>query len=154
MAKRRPKALAPSAAARHGKAQAPPSTQHENPVFGFRHAQVSCDPRWAFRPSGEDAGELLEFMRQMALITWGEIEQMRHGGNARHRKHHECEVSRRWDASALADLEKHCLSEIFGETLFRFRLSGVKRLWGYREGATFHVVWWDPNHKVYPTAPD
>jgi hypothetical protein len=35
--------------------------------------------------------------------------------------------------------------------MFRFRLAGERRLWGYRVGRTFHVVWWDWDHKVYPT---
>jgi hypothetical protein len=29
-----------------------------------------------------------------------------------------------------------------------------ERLWGFRRGSVFHVVWWDPDHKVCPTAPD
>lgn len=45
------------------------------------------------------------------------------------------------------------LGDTFGGTIFRFRLSGEKRLWGFRKGATFHAVLWDPEHKVFPTEP-
>ena len=52
---------------------------------------------------------------------------------------------------AQSDLERGKLDEIFGDQIFRFRVSGQKRLWGFRRDRTFHVVWWDPDHKVYPT---
>jgi hypothetical protein len=37
--------------------------------------------------------------------------------------------------------------------MFRFRLGGKARLWGFRSERIFHVVWWDPDHRVYPTEP-
>lgn len=38
------------------------------------------------------------------------------------------------------------------DTLFSFRLSGKQRLWGYREEAVLYILWWDPEHTVYPVA--
>jgi len=55
------------------------------------------------------------------------------------------------DPSAQGDLRKRKLDETFGDEMFRFRLGGTARLWGFRANRTFHVVWWDPLHKVYPT---
>lgn len=31
------------------------------------------------------------------------------------------------------------------------RLSGSGRLWGFRRGRCFHVLWWDPYHDVWPS---
>jgi hypothetical protein len=43
------------------------------------------------------------------------------------------------------------LNEIFEDDMFRFRLAGEKRLWGFRVGNVFYVLWWDASHRVYPT---
>jgi hypothetical protein len=83
----------------------------------------------------------------MAQLTWAEIETQRAGG---HKRHHSQEISG-LEAAAQADITKRKLSERFNETMFRFRLSGEQRLWGFRNGRVFHIVWWDPDHQVYPT---
>jgi hypothetical protein len=31
------------------------------------------------------------------------------------------------------------------------RLSGPGRLFGFRRGHYFHVLWWDPDHSIYPS---
>jgi|SRR5689334_19330 len=33
----------------------------------------------------------------------------------------------------------------------RLEFTGTQRLYGFLEGNIFHVVWWDPNHEVYPS---
>lgn len=37
------------------------------------------------------------------------------------------------------------------EDLVEFRLSGVERIWGVRRGNACHVLWWDPDHEVWPS---
>jgi hypothetical protein len=32
----------------------------------------------------------------------------------------------------------------------RLRVSGPGRLYGFRVGNVFHVLWWDPKHEVWP----
>lgn len=36
------------------------------------------------------------------------------------------------------------------DTLFSFRVSGKKRLWGIRDNEVLNILWWDPEHTVYP----
>lgn len=146
MPKRGAKAKVPVPAPKQAKAAQPTSAAHENPVFCFRHADLNCDERWAFRPSGEDARELLDFLSNMAQLTWVQIEQQRADG---HKRHHSQDVDS-FDGDAKRDFRRSRLGERFGETMFRFRLSGEKRLWGFRVNAVFHVIWWDANHKVCP----
>lgn len=87
----------------------------------------------------------------MAALEWREIEAQQTGGHRRHRRHHDQPVTNIC-TEAQKDWMKARLGDTFGDRdLFRFRLSGEQRLWGYRVGATFHVVWWDPDHLVYPT---
>ncbi len=34
--------------------------------------------------------------------------------------------------------------------VLRFRFDGTQRLWGFRDRQYFVVLWWDPDHQVYP----
>lgn len=89
----------------------------------------------------------------MAQTTWAEIERQQTGSaNARHKKHHEQPIES-IVSPAQKNLDRLKLPELFGDAIFRFRLGGSQRLWGFRQGAIFHVVWWDPDHNVYPAEP-
>lgn len=33
----------------------------------------------------------------------------------------------------------------------RLRLTGTKRLYGFRHGSEFSIVWWDPEHQICPS---
>jgi hypothetical protein len=146
---RRAKARSVVPAGRQGKAQPFASTQSDRPLFCFAHADQNADPRWAFRPEDADAQELFAFLCAMAKLTWREIEAMTAKG---HKRHHHQDVESLC-ADARKDFKSRRFDETFGEGIFRFRLDGEKRLWGFRKGATFHVIWWDPRHAVYPTEP-
>jgi hypothetical protein len=37
------------------------------------------------------------------------------------------------------------------DRLVEFRLSGIERIWGVRDGHICHVLWWDPDHQVCPS---
>jgi hypothetical protein len=55
----------------------------------------------------------------------------------------------------LADEAQYRAAELekFSDTIFRFRLGSTKRLWGFRVVNHFEVIWYDPNHEIYPTEP-
>lgn len=38
-----------------------------------------------------------------------------------------------------------------GDSIARFRLSGRKRLYGFLIDNQFHIVWWDPEHQIWPS---
>jgi hypothetical protein len=40
---------------------------------------------------------------------------------------------------------------IYPEDLFSLRLSGIKRIYGLPAGKFFYVIWFDPEHEVYPS---
>lgn len=44
--------------------------------------------------------------------------------------------------------------EYDGDSIYRFRLGNKRRLWGHRIVEKFHIVWFDPEHKIYPTDVD
>ena len=127
-----------------------PSSGDQTPLFCFRHADRTTSQPWAFRPDAQAAAELLDFLCEMGRLRWNEIERQQTGGARRRRKHHDQPIGS-LDPGAQADLRKRKLDETFGDEMFRFRLGGTARLWGFRVNRTFHVVWWDPQHQVYPT---
>ncbi|WP_338664315.1 hypothetical protein VQH23_03935 [Pararoseomonas sp. SCSIO 73927] len=38
------------------------------------------------------------------------------------------------------------------DSLYSVRFTGRCRVWGIRRGVVFHLLWWDPQHSVYPVA--
>lgn len=41
---------------------------------------------------------------------------------------------------------------LFSDNLYSLRITGRRRLWGILTGGIFHILWWDPEHSVYPVA--
>jgi hypothetical protein len=87
---------------------------------------------------------------EWAKLTWAEIDSLVTGNDGkRHKMHHSMPVEAILEEAQyrLIELEK------LEETMFRFRLGNLPRLWGFRRAAEFHVLWFDPNHEIYPTDP-
>jgi hypothetical protein len=86
----------------------------------------------------------------MERLSWTEVRaMMAHGQRRGDNKHkfipieHLCgDAQRRLVELQLDDFDQ----------LFRFRLGNMERLWGVVEGGVFYPVWWDPQHKVCPSA--
>ena len=87
--------------------------------------------------------ELLKFLDELTGKTWRECETEMSGGRRRNHEHLVTELSE----AAQERLRKLDDGE---ERVFRFQLSGKRRLWGFRSGELFRILWYDPEHKVYP----
>ena len=37
------------------------------------------------------------------------------------------------------------------DLIYRLRITGPERLYGFLRDEVFHIVWWDPKHQVYPS---
>lgn len=35
--------------------------------------------------------------------------------------------------------------------LYEFHIDGLRRFWGIRRGHVCYLIWWDPNHKIWPS---
>jgi len=85
--------------------------------------------------------DIAQHMRSFEGKNWSDIE--------RQRKHdHPVQLSR-LVREAQNRLEELKLDDI--ESLWRFRFTGERRIWGIRDGRLFKVLWWDPEHKVCPS---
>lgn len=102
---------------------------------------------WSWALTSNEAKKLLEFLSTLHTKTWAEVESHR-TSNSRQQHH-----SQRIDS--LSKDARRRLGNLGSaeEELFRFRLGSKRRLWGYRSGATFRILWWDEHHQVYPTEP-
>ncbi len=99
--------------------------------------------RWDLDAS--ETMELLKFLDELTGKTWGEWEGDRASG---HKRHHDHPVT---DLTPVAQERLRQLDEN-EERIFRFRLKGKCRLWGFRSGNLFRILWYDPEHSVYPVS--
>ncbi|MBC8491862.1 MAG: hypothetical protein H8D42_04810 [Candidatus Marinimicrobia bacterium] len=83
--------------------------------------------------------EIIRKIKDFEKMFWKEII----GRNS-----HEVRVSE-ISGDAFKRLSELKLDDI--ETLVSLRLNGENRLWGIRVENIFKVLWWDPNHDVFPS---
>ena len=93
----------------------------------------------------EWSNEISPSLNSFSRLTWGEIDGF--SSESGHKMHHGHEIhqlveeaQQRWLSLGLEQFD----------TVFRFRMGGTKRAWGYVVQAHFHMVWWDRNHSIYP----
>lgn len=81
-------------------------------------------------------------------LLWKEIDAF--STSTGHKMHHSmsCDVLCNESQLRLIDLGHS------GESIFRFRLGNLCRLWGFRIVSEFQILWYDPEHRIYPTDPD
>jgi hypothetical protein len=121
------------------------------PSFSFQHADHNYSGSWRWFQGDEGVGALT-FLADIGRLTWSEIGNQNTGGRRGRRKHHPMAVSELCK-EAQDRLAQLGYDEIFGDEIYRFRLRGKWRLWGFLQDGVFYVVWWDPDHQVYPTDP-
>jgi hypothetical protein len=127
--------------------------QEAHPIFCFRLAEHRADAPACFDPTPDQAEEVFDFLCEMARLSWGQIENQTTGSKNRHKKHHDQPIDSLTSQQAKDAIARDALDETFGDSIFRFRLQGERRLWGFRNDSTFHVMWWDPNHDIYEAEP-
>lgn len=115
----------------------------------FKWSTVDCDLDGPFGWHNSQhevlLREILPKLQNFESQTWGDIELRSNG------KHHFIPVT-----DLCADAKARLPETKFDglEDLFSLRLEGAMRLWGSREGNVFQVVWYDPEHQVYPVEKD
>lgn len=87
-------------------------------------------------------------LREFERLTWSEIDRFSSGEG--HKMHHNM------DTESICEEAQYRMIEIdrYDDVIFRFRLGNKRRLWGHRVVANFEILWYDPEHKIYPTEPD
>ena len=110
-----------------------------NPVW--QTAVIDLDGRWSWKDieSVLFFNDILPKIQFYESMTWHEIL----GRNS-----HEIKVEQISPEAKkrLVDLN---LDDF--ETLVSLRLKGKQRVWGIKISNVFKILWWDPNHEVYPS---
>lgn len=99
---------------------------------------------WDLTPA--ETADLLAILEDLARKTWREVKSLNAKG---HRRHH-AQPAESVCQAAQKRLEE---IELDLEELFRLRHGSTLRIWGYLVGPVFHIIWYDRNHRVYPTEP-
>lgn len=116
-----------------------PGTGGEKPTWGVSLLDEAGP--FGHGVSAVDAREILNFLPLMERLTWDEVLKNRRTGG-----HHHVAVDR-ISPTARRRLEQRGIRT---DALVSLRVSGAKRIWGIRQGAVLHLLWWDPRHEVYP----
>ncbi|MCP4154853.1 MAG: hypothetical protein GY757_44435 [bacterium] len=96
---------------------------------------------WGNIQSKDSLIDIIRKLQDFETMTWGEIDNKK-----------SCHLT------FIEKIDKHA-KERLGEiqidaesqrVLYQLRLTGKERVWGIRELDAFYIVWWDPEHKVYP----
>lgn len=129
----------------------PASAFHMTMTWSRAHSD--CEGEWSWGQSRQwsdaDWRETIEpKLRVFSTLTWKEIDT--HSSDTGHKMHHNM------DTESICDEAQYRMVEIdrYEDVIFRFRLGNKRRLWGHRVVANFEILWYDPEHKIYPTEPD
>jgi hypothetical protein len=87
-------------------------------------------------------------LKQWVLLRWSEIERFTTDNG--HRMHHSMST----ETICNEGQERLIEIDLYVDELYRFRLGNKRRLWGRRIVSEFQIVWYDPEHRIYPTDPD
>lgn len=125
------------------------SVIHNRPIWRFD--KLDMEGRFAFQLSRSDFKhkEVLQKLIHYGNMTWGEIDRQQHDSHGKS-KHHYLDVRSLSDAAKMRISAKHLDNEI--DALFSFALQNKLRIIGFRYGAEFYLVWYDPNHEFCPSS--
>jgi hypothetical protein len=118
------------------------STSADRVCWRFTH--VDHDGPWGFASLGADGW--LALLGQLAQFETMTITELFHKGDYPGKSYDPATLpdpraARRLEAMRLTDMTR----------ISALRTQGRPRLWGFLVGNVFHVVWWDPEHEVWPS---
>lgn len=126
--------------------EVPSDSANRRIVFRFDCVDLEDDCPWSLaRMSDEEHRLLLLKMRDFEKATVGEIISPAYTLFTCYPDFTQCPNQVPQDRLAL-------YYERQGDALARFRLGGTERLYGFLVGNEFHILWWDPNHEVWPSS--
>ena len=112
------------------------------PVWRFE--LFDHDGPWSFA-AGLTPDVLVDLLRKLANFERMTIGELFHTGE---------EPGKHYDVDDMPTHVKNRLTDIERDDetrLSRLRLDGTCRLYGVLREHIFHVLWWDPEHEVYPS---
>jgi hypothetical protein len=121
-----------------------PSSRNSDDRICWRFTHLDDEGPWGLAPL--DHARVLGLLAEMVKFESQTINELFHRGEWPG-KCHDVEslpnktARDRLEAMGLPDMTK----------IWKLRIGGPGRLWGFLIGNVFHVVWWDPEHQVWPS---
>lgn len=140
MAKKRPKAIrSPEFSKKPRIASTLRSSYDEQPVWQI--GVLDIDGPWGWRNIDKVYffSEILPKIKNFESMMWRDI---------LNRNSHEVDIDK-ISTTAQKRLEELRLDDF--ETIVSLRFTGKERLWGIKVANILKLIWWDPNHEVYPS---
>lgn len=114
-------------------------------VFRFDCIDMEDDCPWSLkRMSESEHGLLLEKLKDFETLTVGEL----FGDYAAFKLYQDFTLCPNQEPVSRLG---HYYSRN-GDAIARFRLGGKERLYGFLTDNEFHIVWWDAEHQIWPSA--
>lgn len=124
------------------------STNHLCPVLRFNKLDRNGPFAFDMRRNDFNHKEVLEKLIEYSNLSWNDIMHQTHDkGNKT--KHHFLSTEA-LSREAVARIEAMHLQEE-SDNIFSFAFQNLLRIIGIRDGETFYVIWYDPNHKFCPS---
>lgn len=121
-----------------------PSSRTSEERVCWRFSHLDLDGPWGL--VALDHERLTVLLTDMAKFEGNTINELFHQGEWPGKFH---PVHTLPNKKALARLDELGLSDM--TTIWKLRIGSAGRLWGFLVKNVFHVVWWDPQHEVWPS---
>lgn len=112
-----------------------------NPSWRLSRCDIEGPFGWGEVNIEQLCSTIVPKLKNFESMTWGEIQQQRSQIHP-------------MNTGDLSDVARRRLEEINQDDIdmiYEFPLSGKERIWGIKKGPVVFLLWWDPNHQVYPT---
>ena len=123
------------------RATSPPMESTQNKKLVWKVSKIDDNSQWGWNQitCPDFLRNIWEKMQHFETMTWSEILG---------RDHHEIPVNniRRQAQKRLEELQHDD-----EETLVSFHITGRQRIWAIRSGQEAFLLWWDPDHEIYPS---
>lgn len=115
----------------------------------FRFEKIDRDGKFAFQLKRKDFRHdlVLEKIMEYSCMMWSEIERQTHDDGKS--KHHFLDNPNNLSKEAKERIKKLEIEDL-ADAIFSFAFNNKLRIIGLRQGDYFYVLWYDPEHEVYP----
>jgi hypothetical protein len=130
--------------------QARTSSDTKKVIWAFDMIDNSADFAFNVQKISEngDLDTIVSKMIEYNQLTWSEIKKQTHDRSNKS-KHHFLDFDGM--SKEAADRIHKLELEEYEDSIFSFALQNKLRVIGVRTNEVFHVVWYDPEHKFYPS---
>lgn len=124
-------------------AREPQSIMDQRPSWRLSNMRMKAPFGWD-SISRDDMKQVIDHLKALEEKPWSEtlIGAKKHN--------HHCDVG------GMCREARDCLAEDWQggvDEALTIRLTNKKRVWGILEGPILYLLWWDPDHAVYPSLP-